>query len=79
MAVTLYSVVRIGFQYDDQYYSWPQRGGGETETAFKDELRAYKYAHELNRNAAQAQEYEGITEFYDVRSFTVNEEDVTNG
>lgn len=71
----LYTVVEIGFEYNDENYYMPEHQGGEAIEAYKSELSAYKKAHELNKREAIQQEY-GLQRFYDVRSLRINEEEI---
>lgn len=71
----LFTVVEIGFEYNDENYYMPENQGGNPVVAYKDELRAYKKAHELNMHEASHQEY-GIQRFYDVKSLEVPDKEV---
>ncbi len=70
-------VVKNSFEYNDEYYSTPEDGGGNPVKVFTNEEVAQAYAYRMNADcpAPQPQDGDSFTMRYGVHKVTNNEDE----
>lgn len=63
-----YTIVRVGWEYNDEYYHRPESDGGTPQIAYKDRTKAEAKCLKLNiehyRELASKERYRGLTDYF---------------